>query len=158
MSLNWCHGKRSHTVFINMILSSEGKCAQQHSTGCIIPGFFPHARHMENSNFKRCLKNPQPPFFFLPLLLFLLGPAASRLLLSPPPLETKGSHQPIDHANLPCDPVPNDVPPENQVCSMLLFVCSLPVFLTAALWYSQQVAHLAAAATAAQRVETYILP
>ncbi len=47
--------------------------------------------------------------------------------------------------------------PEYQVCSMLFFVCSLPVFLRAALWYSQQVAHLVTAATAAQRVETYIL-
>lgn len=35
-------------------------------------------------------------------------------------------------------------PPEHQVCSMLFFVCSLPVFLRAALWYSQQVANLAA--------------
>lgn len=40
---------------------------------------------------------------------------------------------------------------------MLLFVCSLPAFLRAALWDSQQVAHLAVAATADRRVETYIL-
>lgn len=40
---------------------------------------------------------------------------------------------------------------------MLLFVCSLPAFLRAALWGSQQVAHLAVAATADRRVETYIL-
>lgn len=79
--------------------------------------------------------------FFAPFLL-LLSP-------SPPSyasLETKGSHQPIDHASLLRDLSPNDAPPQkNQVCSMLLFVCSLPVFLSAALWCSQQVAHLAAA-------------
>lgn len=34
-------------------------------------------------------------------------------------------------------------PLEQQICSMLFFVCSLPVFLRAALWYSQQVANLA---------------
>lgn len=114
----------------------------------------------ENSNFSSTL---QPPASFCILFPPPPPPSFRTLLLLPPsppscdPLETKGSHQPIDHANLPCDPLPNDGPQKNQVCSVLFFVCSLPVLLRAALWYSQQVAHLASAAVAAQRVETYIL-
>lgn len=116
----------------------------------------------ENSNFSSALQStasscilfptpPPPPPSCRTLLLLPPSPPSCALL------ETKGSHQPIDHANLPCDPLPNDGPQKNQVCSVLSFVCSLPVLLRAALWYSQQVAHLASAAAAAQRVETYIL-
>lgn len=117
----------------------------------------------ENSNFSSALQStasscilfptPPPPPPPSCRTLFLLPPSPPSCAL----LETKGSHQPIDHANLPCDPLPNDGPQKNQVCSVLSFVCSLPVLLRAALWYSQQVAHLASAAAAAQRVETYIL-
>lgn len=116
----------------------------------------------ENSNFSSALQSTASSCILFPTppppppscrTLFLLPPSPPSCAL----LETKGSHQPIDHANLPCDPLPNDGPQKNQVCSVLSFVCSLPVLLRAALWYSQQVAHLASAAAAAQRVETYIL-
>lgn len=78
-------------------------------------------------------------------VLFLLLPPSSYLR----PIRDKAGAISTSIMLTPCvtcvaNPCPSIPPQKQQVCSMRLFVCSLPALHRAALSYSQQVAHLAA--------------